>query len=139
MASRPTPHPVAPRPPHSRCSARYHPGVDTHLYGLRKTYLTVHPLRSPVLPKEPELLNHTAWMSMRSAMRSQDDLRPFSKKTMKRIGGFARPHAGKLIVFLILSTITAALTVATPILAGRVVDAITESAATGVVVRLAVL
>ena len=77
-------------------------------------------------------MNHTAWMSMRSAMRSQDDLRPFSKATLKRIGGFAKPHMGKLVVFLVLSIITAVLAVATPVLAGRVVNAITEDAATSI-------
>jgi len=84
-------------------------------------------------------MNHSAWMSMRSAMQAQDDLRPFSKATLKRISRFAKPHMGKLVVFLILSIVTAVLAVATPVLAGRVINAITEGADKGVVIRLAVL
>jgi len=81
----------------------------------------------------------TAWMSMYHAMNAQDDKRPFSKATLRRIGAFARPHRRKLIAFLFLSVVTAILAVATPVLAGRVVNAIVEGAEQGVVVRLAVL
>ncbi len=84
-------------------------------------------------------MHHTAWMSMRSAMQSQEDMRPFSKATLKRIGTFAKPHLPRLIVFLVLSIITAVLAVATPVLAGRVVNAIVDSESQGVVIRLAVL
>jgi ABC-type multidrug transport system fused ATPase/permease subunit len=66
-------------------------------------------------------------------------MRPFSRATLRRIGGFARPHRRKLVLFLLLSIVTAALAVATPILAGRVVDAIVESEAQRIVIGLAVL
>jgi ATP-binding cassette subfamily B protein len=84
-------------------------------------------------------MHHTAWMSMRSAMQSQEDMRPFSKATLKRIATFAKPHLPKLIVFLVLSIITAVLAVTTPVLAGRVVNAIVDDESEGVVIRLAVL
>jgi len=81
----------------------------------------------------------TAWMSLYKTMHAEADKRPFSKATLKRIGKFARPHRVQLTWFLLLSIVTAVLAVATPVLAGRVVDAIVESAALEVVVRLAAL
>jgi ABC-type multidrug transport system fused ATPase/permease subunit len=81
----------------------------------------------------------TAWMSLYNAMHAQEDSRPFSKATLRRILAFARPHRRKLVVFLVLSVFSAALAVATPVLAGRVVDAIVGDAAVGVVVSLAAL
>jgi ATP-binding cassette, subfamily B, bacterial len=81
----------------------------------------------------------TAWMSLYKTMHAQQDRRPFSKATLKRIAGFARPHRRELAWFLLLSVVTAVLAIATPVLAGRVVDAIVDGAALGVVVRLALL
>jgi len=81
----------------------------------------------------------TAWMSLYHAMNAQDDKRPFSKATLKRIWGFARPHKRLLTWFLILSVTMAALAVASPVLAGRVVDAIVEESPVDVVVWLAVI
>jgi ATP-binding cassette, subfamily B, bacterial len=81
----------------------------------------------------------TAWMSLYNAMHAQQDSRPFSRATLQRILAFARPHARRLTLFLVLSVVTAALAVATPVLAGRVVDAIVDGAVPGVVVRLALL
>jgi ATP-binding cassette, subfamily B, bacterial len=81
----------------------------------------------------------TAWMSLYKTMHAQQDRRPFSKATLKRIAGFARPHRRELAWFLLLSVLTAVLAIATPVLAGRVVDAIVDGAALGVVVRIALL
>ncbi|MDH2427158.1 ABC transporter ATP-binding protein [Sphaerisporangium sp. TRM90804] len=81
----------------------------------------------------------TAWHSMYTAMHAQQDRRPFSMATLRRIGRFAQPHRRKLTGFLVLSVVTAALAVATPVLAGQVVNAIVKGAATDVVVGLAVL
>ena len=81
----------------------------------------------------------TAWMSLYKTMHAEQDRRPFSRATLKRIAGFAKPHRAELAWFLLLSVASAVLAVATPVLAGRVVDAIVESAALEVVVRLAVL
>ena len=81
----------------------------------------------------------TAWMSMYHTMNAQDDKRPFSKATLKRIAEFARPHKVRLGWFLLLSVVTAALAVATPVLAGEVVDAIDQDSSEGTVLRLAAL
>jgi ATP-binding cassette subfamily B protein len=79
----------------------------------------------------------TAWMSLYKTMHAQQDRRPFSKATLKRIASFAGPHRTQLLWFLLLSVVTAVLAIATPVLAGRVVDAIVEGARLEVVVRLA--
>ncbi|MGY4720149.1 ABC transporter ATP-binding protein [Naumannella huperziae] len=80
----------------------------------------------------------TAWNSLYNAMHAQSDRRPFSAATVRRIGGFARPHRGALIAFLVVGIATAATAVATPVLAGRVVDAITAGGPTALVITLAV-
>ena len=79
----------------------------------------------------------TAWMSLYHAQNAESDRRPFSKVTLRRIATFARPHRAQLLRFLLLSVLTAVLAVATPVLAGRVVDAIVNGADTDVVFRLA--
>jgi ATP-binding cassette, subfamily B, bacterial len=81
----------------------------------------------------------TAWNSMYHAMHAQDEKRPFSRATLQRILTFARPHRRPLILFLVLSTTAAVLAVATPVLAGRVVNAIVAGSDLGVVLRLALL
>ncbi|MER7208152.1 ABC transporter ATP-binding protein [Streptosporangium sp. NPDC000239] len=81
----------------------------------------------------------TAWTSMYHAMHAQNERRPFSRATLRRIGAFARPHRRFLTWFLLLSVTTAVLAVATPVLAGRVVNAIVEGADFGLVVLLASL
>ncbi|MES9535873.1 ABC transporter ATP-binding protein [Spirillospora sp. NPDC049024] len=80
----------------------------------------------------------TAWMSLHHAMNARDS-RPFSKATLGRIGRFARPHRGLLTAFLLLSVVMAVIAVATPVLAGWVVNAIVDHEATSTVVWLAVL
>ncbi|TCN55116.1 ABC-type multidrug transport system fused ATPase/permease subunit [Rhodococcus sp. SMB37] len=81
----------------------------------------------------------TAWNAMYNAMHAESDRRPFSRATMRRIGAFARPHRRNIIAYLILSVLIAALGVATPVLAGRVIDAIVDNAALSVIVWLAVI
>ena len=81
----------------------------------------------------------TAWNAMYNAMHAQDDKRPFSKATLKRIATFAIPQKRNLSWYLLLSVVTAALAVATPVLAGRVVNAIVGGDAVKIVVILAVL
>ncbi|WP_047867491.1 ABC transporter ATP-binding protein [Nocardiopsis sp. RV163] len=66
-----------------------------------------------------------AWSSMYHAMHAREDQRPFSLPVLRRIASFARPHARQLAWFVALSAVTAVLTVASPLLAGRVVTAIT--------------
>jgi ABC-type multidrug transport system fused ATPase/permease subunit len=81
----------------------------------------------------------TAWRSMYHAMHDDGDRRPFSKATFRRIAAFARPHRRDLALFMGLSVATAVLTVATPVLAGHVVDALVNHKAVSVVVGLAVV
>jgi ATP-binding cassette subfamily B protein len=81
----------------------------------------------------------TAWMSLYHAMNAEEERRPFSRATLRRIASFARPHRGMLIAFMLLSIATAVLAVATPVLAGRIVDTIVEGGAASVVIGLAVL
>ena len=80
-----------------------------------------------------------SWALMRSTMKAPGTPRALAPGTVRRIMGFAKPHRGSLFVFLVLSTVSAVLTVATPVLAGRVVDAIVGHAGTTMVIGLAVL
>jgi ATP-binding cassette subfamily C protein len=80
-----------------------------------------------------------AWHSMYQAAHAVDEKRPFRRATLARIAAFARPHRRRLAAFLLLSVVGASLTVATPVLAGRVVDAIVGGGDPGSVVTLALL
>ncbi|MFI0424659.1 ABC transporter ATP-binding protein [Spongiactinospora sp. 9N601] len=79
----------------------------------------------------------TAWHSLYNAMHAQSDQRPFSKATLRRIAGFARPHRVMLAWYLALGVVLAVAAVATPMLAGQVVNAIEQRGELGVVVWLA--
>ncbi|MFC4536841.1 ABC transporter ATP-binding protein [Sphaerisporangium dianthi] len=81
----------------------------------------------------------TAWHSLYNAMHAEQDRRPFSRATLRRIGRFARPHRRILALFLLLSVASAVLAVASPVLAGRVVDAIVHRAPVESVVTMAAL
>jgi ATP-binding cassette, subfamily B, bacterial len=78
-----------------------------------------------------------AWHQMYQAAHGTDERRPFSRATLARIGRFARPHRRRIGAFLVLSVLGAGLAVATPVLAGRVVDAIVSGGPTSVVVGIA--
>jgi ATP-binding cassette subfamily B protein len=80
-----------------------------------------------------------AWSSLWSSMRSDKSNDRISKDTLRRTVLFAKPYSRKLLVFVALSVASAALAVATPVLAGQVVNAIVAQSAVDVVVRLAVL
>ncbi|MET7609003.1 ABC transporter ATP-binding protein [Streptomyces avermitilis] len=81
----------------------------------------------------------TAWTQLHSVMNAQRETRPFARATLRRIAAFARPHRRRIAQFVVLSVVTALLAVATPVLAGRVVDAIVSGGDESTVVRLAVL
>ncbi|WP_045742165.1 ABC transporter ATP-binding protein [Actinoplanes rectilineatus] len=81
----------------------------------------------------------TAWNSLYHVMNQQDDKRPFSLATLRRIARFAQPHRAALTGFLLLSVVTAGLAVATPVLAGRIVDAIVGGGTTRLVTGLAMV
>ncbi|GGO60442.1 ABC transporter ATP-binding protein [Nonomuraea cavernae] len=80
----------------------------------------------------------TAWHQLYS-MNDQRERRPVSRATLRRVWGFAYPHRRKVALFLLLSVVMAALAIAPPVLAGRVIDAIGRGEAVGVVVGLAAL
>src|ERR1700712_2355375 len=80
-----------------------------------------------------------ACSSLYHAMNAQEESRPFSRATLRRIGDFARPHQRRLVVFLVLSVVGAVLAVATPVIAGRIVDAIDRGGDVRTVVGLAAL
>ncbi|MEV7982816.1 ABC transporter ATP-binding protein [Streptomyces sp. NPDC086519] len=81
----------------------------------------------------------TAWMQLHSVMTAQQERRPFERATLRRIAAFARPHRAGIVRFVLLGVATALLAVATPVLAGHVVDAIVAGHDTGAVVRLSLL
>jgi ABC-type multidrug transport system fused ATPase/permease subunit len=80
----------------------------------------------------------TAWNSLYHAMHAQADRRPFSRATLRRIGAFARPHRRALAFFVAVSVVGAVLAVATPVLAGRVVDRIVAGSPAGPVAWISV-
>ncbi|MEV7887298.1 ABC transporter ATP-binding protein [Streptomyces sp. NPDC002817] len=81
----------------------------------------------------------TAWTQLQSVMHAEQETRPFARATLRRIGAFARPHRTRIAQFVALGVATALLAVATPVLAGHVVDAIVTGDDEGTVVRLALL
>ena len=82
-------------------------------------------------------MDGAAWMSLHRAMNTQSGPQKLTRETLRRIGTFAVPHKRRLIQFLILSVITALLAVATPVLAGRVVNSIVNGDPQGTVFRIA--
>jgi ABC-type multidrug transport system fused ATPase/permease subunit len=80
----------------------------------------------------------SGWMFMRSSMNSADTPKGLRKGTVRRVYRFAKPHHGRLLVFLVLTMFSAVLAVTTPLLAGRVVDAIVGRHLADEVVWLAV-
>ncbi|WP_084652918.1 ABC transporter ATP-binding protein [Nocardioides insulae] len=84
-------------------------------------------------------MESAAWGQLYRQLHAPEERRRFTRATAGRVVGFARPHRGKLVGFLILSVVSAALAVATPVLAGRVVNEIVAGSAARVVVGLALL
>ena len=84
-------------------------------------------------------MDFSHWMALESAMQGQQPRRAFSRATLRRIWAFAQPHRRALAAFLLLSVTSALLAVATPVLAGQVVDEIVEGHSEARVIGLAVL
>ncbi len=84
-------------------------------------------------------MDGAAWHTLYNITRAKSGSKPFSRATLKRVLGFARPHRTKLIAFVALSIVMAFLAVATPVLAGQVIDAIVAKSGADEVIRLAVL
>jgi len=71
-------------------------------------------------------MDAAAWNSLHRVMNTQNGPQRLTRETLKRIGGFAAPHKTLLVQFLVLSVVSACLAVATPVLAGKVVNAIVD-------------
>jgi len=80
-----------------------------------------------------------AWSQLYRRMSAPDERRAFTAASARRILEFARPQRRKLVGFIVLSVAGAALAVATPVLAGRVVNAIVAGSEPRVVVLLALV
>ncbi len=80
----------------------------------------------------------TAWHAMWASSRG-GERRRVTRQTLRRVWEFVHPHRARVAAFVATSVVTAALGVATPVMAGRVVNAITEQQPGSVVVRWALL
>lgn len=80
-----------------------------------------------------------AWSSLYRISSAKNGSNKFSKETLKRILSFAVPYRVKLILFIALSVVSAFLAVATPVLAGQVVNEIIAEAPVGTIIWLAVV
>lgn len=78
-----------------------------------------------------------AWGQLYRQAHAPQERRALSRATARRILRFARPHRPLLVGFLVFSVVSAVLSVANPVLAGRVVDKIVGQSAPGSVVLLA--
>ncbi|MGW9638578.1 ABC transporter ATP-binding protein [Streptomyces albidoflavus] len=81
----------------------------------------------------------TAWTQLYSVLHAEQDRRPLARATVRRIAAFARPHRVRIGWFVVLSVATALLAVATPVLAGQVVNAFVSGSDPSLVTRLALL
>jgi ABC-type multidrug transport system fused ATPase/permease subunit len=80
------------------------------------------------------------WSALQSAMQEDGrSRRPIRRDTLRRVLRFARPLRRTIVSFLVLATVGAVLGVATPLLAGRAVDAVVDGKGSGTVVRLAIV
>jgi ATP-binding cassette subfamily B protein len=90
----------------------------------------------------PSMSSMSSWNMLRSIQNSERvNQHQISRGTTRRILSFARPYRRDIVVFLITVVLDAGIGVATPVLAGHVVNAITGggSDAATVVVRLALM
>jgi ATP-binding cassette, subfamily B, bacterial len=83
---------------------------------------------------------HSAWQTVRSFRSDRSVMQAkLPPGIWRRVAGFARPYRPELGVFLTLIVIDAVIGVATPILAGQIINTITTHGAPAVVVRLALV
>ena len=82
-------------------------------------------------------MNPSSWQAMRSFTRDPTVTRQRLKPgTVRRVAGYARPYRRELIIFLMATALDAVVTVAVPLLLGRIVNAI-ELKQTEVVLSIA--
>ncbi|MBF4993418.1 ABC transporter ATP-binding protein [Arthrobacter gandavensis] len=84
-------------------------------------------------------MESAAWSSLYKISTAKGTDNKISRETLRRILAFASPYRRQLFGFLVLSTVGAFLAVATPVLAGEVVNAIVAGTSVETVVWLAVL
>ncbi|MEU6579870.1 ABC transporter ATP-binding protein [Nocardia sp. NPDC046763] len=84
-------------------------------------------------------IESVAWNQLYRQMNAPTEQRPLRLATARRILAFARPHHRQLVAFLVFSIVSALLAVATPVLAGRVVDAIVGHGTPRTVITLAAI
>jgi ATP-binding cassette subfamily B protein len=87
-------------------------------------------------------MSMNSWMMLRSIQQSDKVAKHrLSRGTTKRIVQFARPYRRDIAVFLVTVVIDAVIGVATPVLAGRVVNAITGggSGAAALIIKIALV
>ncbi|PYY34057.1 ABC transporter ATP-binding protein [Curtobacterium sp. MCPF17_046] len=84
-------------------------------------------------------MESAAWSSLYKISTAKNGEHGFSRESVRRILTFAVPYRAKLVVFIALSVVGAVLAVATPVLAGRVVDVIVARGAVATIVWLAVV
>ncbi|MEV5648054.1 ABC transporter ATP-binding protein [Nocardia sp. NPDC052254] len=84
-------------------------------------------------------IESVAWSQLYRQAHAPQQRRGLRRETAARILRFARPHRGRLIGFLVFSIASALLTVANPVLAGRVVNDIVGHSAPRSVLTLAVV
>ena len=80
-----------------------------------------------------------AWSSLYKISNAKNSKNGISRESVRRILTFAVPYRSKLVIFIALSIVGAVLAVATPVLAGRVIDVIVAKGAVSTIVWLAVV
>lgn len=78
-----------------------------------------------------------AWQSLWSTAGAKKDDGGVSKDTVRRTITFAKPYRLRLVVFVLLSIVSAFIAVATPLLAGQIVNAIVARTALQLILLLA--
>ena len=84
-------------------------------------------------------MESAAWSSLYKISTAKDGKHGISRESVRRIMTFAVPYRSKLLVFIALSVAGAFLAVATPVLAGQVVNVIVARGEVATIVRLAVV
>ncbi|WP_432500942.1 ABC transporter ATP-binding protein [Kineococcus arenarius] len=79
-------------------------------------------------------MESAAWHSLWRATSAEQQQRPVSRTTVRRVLALARERRARLAVFVVGSVLTAVLAVASPVLAGRAVEAVTDGERRTVVV-----
>ena len=97
--------------------------------------------RGGLLPTEGITMSmeSAAWSSLYKISSARDGKHGISRESVRRIMTFAVPYRSQLLVFITLSIVGAVLAVATPVLAGQVVDVIVAQGAVSTIVWLAVV